>query len=173
MPKPKLSPCEARSRRTSSIVASCHGRARPTRRLGALRCAADRRSPPSALGRGAPCSRSRARQRLTLAALTPNRAAASRCVAPACTAARTRVRRSRDSAFDMPAGLPAGRQSESKPDRFGNPPLILQFGFRTRGDKRAGQHAQQHAWRAEQSGTRLCSAGTDGDRCLKSFLAPR
>lgn len=41
-----------------------------------------------------------------LAALTPNRSAASRCVAPACTADRTRVRRSRDSAFDMPAGLP-------------------------------------------------------------------
>src|SRR6516225_9320559 len=42
----------------------------------------DRRSPPSAFGRASPCSRSRVRQRLTLAALTPNRSAASRWVAP-------------------------------------------------------------------------------------------
>jgi hypothetical protein len=42
--------------------------------------------------------------------LTPNRAAASRCVAPAATAASTRVRRSTESAFDMSAGLPPGRQ---------------------------------------------------------------
>ena len=35
------------------------------------------------LGTRVPLSRSRARQRLTLAALTPNRSAAWRCVAPA------------------------------------------------------------------------------------------
>jgi hypothetical protein len=56
-------------------------------------------------GLGAPCSRARRRQRLTLAALTPNRSPASRCEAPASTAARTRTRRSSDSAFDMSAGL--------------------------------------------------------------------
>lgn len=51
-------------------------------------------------------------QRLTLAALTPKRSA-SRCVAPARTAAIARSRRSTDRAFDMSAGLHPGRQLES------------------------------------------------------------
>src|ERR1700761_8268847 len=70
----------------------------------------ERRSPPRGPGRAFPCSRCKLRHRLTLAGLTPNRAAASRWLAPAATAARTRTRRSTDSAFDMPAGLrsPAG-----------------------------------------------------------------
>ena len=50
---------------------------------------------------------------LTLAALTPNRSPASRCDAPAATAAKTRTRRSIESAFDMTASLQSGRQSES------------------------------------------------------------
>src|ERR1700761_8907609 len=71
----------------------------------------ERRSPPRGPGRAFPCSRCKLRHRLTLAGLTPNRAAASRWLAPAATAARTRTRRSTDKAFDMPAGLhaPAGR----------------------------------------------------------------
>ena len=88
----------------------------------------DRRSPPSGPGRMSPC-RSSARHRLTLAALTPKRAAASRCVAPSETAATTRVRRSTESAFDMPAGLPSGRQLESEPKSKGNP-QFSQLGFR-------------------------------------------
>jgi hypothetical protein len=73
----------------------------------------DRRSPPSGPGRGSPCSRARRRHRLTLAALTPNLSPASRCEAPASTAANTRTRRFRDSAFDMSAGLRSGKQLES------------------------------------------------------------
>jgi hypothetical protein len=49
----------------------------------------------------------------TLAALTSNRAAAARHEAPANTARTTRSGRSTDSALDMPAGLPTGRQLES------------------------------------------------------------
>ena len=40
---------------------------------------------------------------------------------PRGTAARTRVRRSTESAFDMPAGLPSGRQLESEHPPHGNP----------------------------------------------------
>ena len=57
----------------------------------------ERRSLPSAPDRGSPCDRDRWRHRLTLAALTPNRAAA--------TAAKTRFRRSKESAFAISAGL--------------------------------------------------------------------
>ena len=53
------------------------------------------------------------RHLLTLAALTPNRSPASRCDAPAAPAAKTRTRRSIDSAFDMTAGLQSARQFES------------------------------------------------------------
>jgi hypothetical protein len=52
---------------------------------------------------------------MALDALTPNRAAAARHEAPAATARTTRSRRSTDSAFDMPASLPTGRQLESHP----------------------------------------------------------
>jgi hypothetical protein len=50
---------------------------------------------------------------MALDALTPNRAAAARHEAPAATARTTRSRRSTDSALDIPAGLPTGRQLES------------------------------------------------------------
>src|SRR4051794_29294290 len=77
----------------------------------------ERRSPPSALGRASPCVRSKARQRIALDALTPNRSAAWRQDNPVPIAASTRVRRSSDSAFDMPAGLhPAGSLNHSSPD---------------------------------------------------------
>ena len=84
----------------------------------------DLRSPPRAFGRASPCSRSRALHRLTLAALTPKRSPAARCVIPSATAARTRTRRSSDNAFDMPAGLQPGSHSESPHKRFGNPDSI-------------------------------------------------
>ena len=74
-----------------------------------------------AFGRASPCSRSRARHRLTLAALTPNRSPAARWVSPPATAAKTRTRRSSESAVDMPASLQPGRQSEITSSRFGNP----------------------------------------------------
>jgi len=65
----------------------------------------ERRSPPSALGRASPCLRARARQRLTLAALTPNRSPTCRWLAPAATAANTRSLKSSDNALDMPTSL--------------------------------------------------------------------
>jgi hypothetical protein len=92
-------------RRSSSIAMS--GAAFSMARIVSL-CISirpDLRSPPSAFGRASPCCRSRFRHRLTLAALTPNRSPASRCDAPALTAARTRVRRSSERGLDMPAGL--------------------------------------------------------------------
>ena len=88
-------------------------------------------SPPSALGRGSPSSRVCLRQRLTLAALTPKRAAAMRWLNPSATAARTRTRRSRESAFDMSAGLLHGRQGESQTGRLGNPLQFSQRGSRS------------------------------------------
>ena len=63
------------------------------------------RSPPRGPGRTSPWRSCRFRQRLTLAALTPNRSAASRWVAPAATAATTRTRRSTERAFDISADL--------------------------------------------------------------------
>jgi hypothetical protein len=51
--------------------------------------------------------RSSVRQRLALAALTPNRKAACRPDIPPAIAASTRSRKSSDSAFDIPAGPPA------------------------------------------------------------------
>ena len=68
-----------------------------------------------AFGRGSPSSRFLSCQRLTLAGLPPKRSPASRSVAPASTAARKRVLNLSDSAFDMPASLPSGRQCESYP----------------------------------------------------------
>ena len=70
------------------------------------------RSPPKGPGRGSPFSRSSARQRLTLAALTLNRSAACRWLRPSSrTAARTRRLKSKESAIDMPAGLPLRQAS--------------------------------------------------------------
>ena len=65
----------------------------------------ERRSPPRAFGRASPCMHSRARQRIALDALTPNRWAACRHERPPAIAASTRVLRSSESAFDMSAGL--------------------------------------------------------------------
>ena len=73
----------------------------------------DRLSPPAGPGDTAPVERFSDTHRLTLAALTSNRSDASRCVAPASTAATTLSRMSSDSAFAMPAGLLAGRKLES------------------------------------------------------------
>jgi hypothetical protein len=82
-------------------------------------------------GRTWPLPRASARHRLTLAALTPKRAAATRWLAPADTAARTRVRRSTDNALTMPAGLPSGRQLESEPATHGNPQRFNTLGSRS------------------------------------------
>src|SRR5215204_5412409 len=70
----------------------------------------DLRSPPTDRARASPCSRSSARHRLTLAALTPKRSLARRWLKPPATAARTRTRRSNDKAVGMPAGLHPGQQ---------------------------------------------------------------
>ena len=88
----------------------------------------ERRSPPKGPGRTSPRRRSNPRQRLMLAALTPNRAAASRCVAPCATAARTRVRRSTESAFDMPAGLQSPADSLNQISAgLGTPPDSIRW----------------------------------------------
>ena len=58
-----------------------------------------------AFGQASPCMHSRARQRIALDALTPNRWAACRHERPPAIAASTRVLRSSESAFDMSAGL--------------------------------------------------------------------
>src|SRR3712207_6399797 len=65
----------------------------------------ERWSPPIGLARALPCSRSSARQRLTLAALTLKRLLTSRWLSPDATAARTRTRRSSESGVDMAANL--------------------------------------------------------------------
>src|SRR3954452_7217383 len=64
------------------------------------------RSPPCGLGRASPPARRIPCQRIALEALTPNRIAAWRHDRPASIAARTRERRSKDSALGMSAGLP-------------------------------------------------------------------
>jgi hypothetical protein len=102
VPKPKVRPCALSVWRTYSMVASLSGPSVTTTASWQAWMRCERRSPPSAFGLASPCSRFRVRQRLTLAALTPNRSPASRWLAPACTAARTRILRSSDSAFDIP-----------------------------------------------------------------------
>src|SRR5215203_2993835 len=64
-----------------------------------VRC--ESRSPPCGLGRASPPARRIPRQRMALEALTPNRAAAWRHDRPSSMAARTRERRSKDSALGM------------------------------------------------------------------------
>src|SRR5215207_972804 len=64
-----------------------------------VRC--ERRSPPCGLGRASPPARRIPCQRMALDALTPNRAAACRHDRPSSMAARTRERRSKDSALGM------------------------------------------------------------------------
>jgi hypothetical protein len=110
VPMPTATPCSDRSALISDSVMSglVSTRDRMTAACASMRC--ERRSPPSGPGRGSPCSRANRRHRLTLAALTPKRSPASRCDAPASTAASTRTRRSSDSALDMPAG-PQPRQT--------------------------------------------------------------
>src|SRR5215210_7165018 len=69
-----------------------------------VRC--ESRSPPCGLGRASPPARRIPCQRMALEALTPNRAAAWRHDRPASMAARTRERRSKESALGIQAGLP-------------------------------------------------------------------
>src|SRR3954463_2627761 len=64
------------------------------------------RSPPCGLGRASPPARRIPCQRMALEALTPNPAAAWGHDRPASMAARTRERRSKDSAWGIQAGLP-------------------------------------------------------------------
>src|SRR4051794_4350896 len=64
------------------------------------------RSPPCGLGRASPPARRIPCQQMALDALTPNRAAAWRHDRPASMAARTRERRSKESALGIQAGLP-------------------------------------------------------------------
>src|SRR5262245_2962518 len=92
----------------------------------------DLRSPPTDRARASPASRSSARQRLTLDALTPNRSPAWRWLNPRATAARTRTRRSNDKAVGMPAGLDPGQQLESRQTQFWNPSRFNQIGYRSR-----------------------------------------
>jgi len=144
VPKPKTRPCSARLARTSSIVASLPG---PSAAITASWCASiwpERRSPPSRPGRGSPCSRSRLRQRLTLAALTPKRSAASRCVAPAATAPRTRTRRSTDSALGIPCRPhPADSLTHFAPD-LGIPPDSITSGSALVSADHSHPHQRSH-----------------------------
>ncbi|CIW59712.1 Uncharacterised protein [Streptococcus pneumoniae] len=81
----------------------------------------ERRSPPRGPGRASPCVRVSCRQRIALAALTPNRAAAARHDSPPSIAATTRSRRSKDSALLIRAGLRSSTKLESEPRPLGNP----------------------------------------------------
>ena len=56
---------------------------------------------------------------------------------PPATAARTRTRRSNESAVDMPASLQPGRHSESPHSRFGNPDSLRQGSALDRGSTTA------------------------------------
>ena len=77
-----------------------------TRVLAAVAKGASHRQAAARFGvSAASVSRWRALERAQGDALTPNRAAACRWLAPSATAASTRVRRSRQSALAMSAGL--------------------------------------------------------------------
>jgi len=65
----------------------------------------ERRSPPRALGATEPVSRSRAHQRIALAMLTPQRAAAPWRDVPSATAVTTGSPNLTESAFDVPVAL--------------------------------------------------------------------
>lgn len=102
----------------------------------ALICASirpERRSPPSALGRAWPCSRSRLRHRLMPAALTPNRSAAARCDRPRDTAARTRTRKSIDKAFDIAAASARRKPMKQTRTDLHRKKRSSQIGFRSSG----------------------------------------
>jgi len=105
VPKPNTWPFSANDRRSSSMVISGVSLSRDS--INGLQASTrpERRLPPNAFGCASPCDRSRARQRLTLAALTPKRSPAARWLSPPETAARTRIRRSTDRALDISAGL--------------------------------------------------------------------
>lgn len=102
-------------------------------------------------GRGSPLLRAIASHRLTLAALTPNRSAAARWLAPSATAFNTRTRRSRDSAFTMTASLLSGGHVESEPAFSGNPQRFNQLGRRS--SRRACDR-----WRSSGQGGQLASS---------------
>jgi hypothetical protein len=102
---PAGTPALASSARISFRVMSDVRSTRPRISGACASIRSERRSPPNALGATEPVPRSRAHQRIALAALTPNRAAAARHDAPAAIAATTRSRKSTDSALDMPVGL--------------------------------------------------------------------
>jgi hypothetical protein len=119
VPMPNPAPSAASAAWTSASVMS--GVASISLRIIGAQASirADRRSPPCCRGRASPCRRRRAFQRIALDTLTPKRAAAARHDIPPSTAANTRVLRSIDSAFAMPAGLHSGRQFESDHRRVG------------------------------------------------------
>lgn len=73
-----------------------------------------RRSSPCGLAAGVPCRRTSRRQRITLAALTPNRAVAVRQDIPPSIATTTRSRRSCDSTRGIHADLLTRHQPESE-----------------------------------------------------------
>ena len=106
-----------RAPRSSWIAMS--GVASRTARIVSL-CASirpDLRSPLVGRARASPCSRSSARQRLTLAALTPNRSPTARCDSPRAAAASTRTRRSNERDVGMSAGPhPADSLNQNRAD---------------------------------------------------------
>ena len=89
---------------------------------------AERLSPPTRSGRMSPVARTRDVHRIALEMLTPKRAAAWRRDSPASTTANTRLRRSTDSGFVMPAGLLTSRHLESDSRSRVNPTATLQAG---------------------------------------------
>ena len=143
-PVAEVMAASASAARSSSMVAS--GVAANSARISGA-CASirpERRSPPAARAarRPAPLQRPppaharrahpEARRRLPMAH-------------PPRTAARTRVLRSSESAFDMPAGLRSRQTLESEHAALGNPQRFHQMGLRSseagRGDVRGGKSA--------------------------------
>ena len=110
--RPKRAPCASTSFvRSSSSVTS--GAAATSARMKSA-CASmrfDLRSPPCLAGARLPEASRRRHQRITLAALTPKRAAACRRDKPPSTTATARSRRSTDNGWAMHAGLPSPARS--------------------------------------------------------------
>src|SRR3954467_957388 len=99
-------PCSARRAFNSGRVMSGASSSTAWMRSAWASVRCESRSPPCGLGRASPPDRRIPCQRIALEALTPNRAAAWRHDRPASMAARTRERRSKDSAWGIQAGLP-------------------------------------------------------------------
>src|SRR4051812_39400123 len=135
------------------------------------------RSPPCGLGRASPPARRRACQRIALDALTPNRAAAWRHDRPSSMAARTRERRSKDSALGMEAGLLASLCPESDQPLFVKPNRLNQSANRSKAAinryyEERNLHFQQSPRRAGKKiwgKERECAVFEEGNNCKDPY----